>query len=315
MVRLTSVRLAIRYARCWHTSSYLEKHRLCRRIRNDSLCAPLEADGLAIVSQLRSYFVDPANGLQTPVGVFALRPDGFELPYSLGPVSFPKDGTRARRIVIVDFWGSVNGTESVSRASDLEALAPLRRRSASASSLFDRTLSHHRSEHVATLIAYPTTVDNALVVDDRFEGLANERRFDRVHLSPLSVDLSAFTFHGQEEMVAHWQSCASCHPDQFNAWKASRHSRAFLRLVTAGQSGDARCTPCHTDAASSAPVSLAVTCQSCHDGSGHGASQAVETCTRCHTDVTDPLSHYRTGLKTICSSKVHRGSDVQHCPR
>jgi len=67
------------------------------------------------------------------------------------------------------------------------------------------------------------------------------------------------------------KSCAGCHPTADAAWQRSAHARALDSLKPADRT-DA-CIGCHTTAIAERVLAPAVSCQSCHTGSGpHVAS-------------------------------------------
>jgi hypothetical protein len=148
------------------------------------------------------------------------------------------------------------------------------------------------------MAVYLLGMDDAIPVDEVVGELDRTLEFDRLHTSPSGVNGALFTFNGQTAMMATWQACGSCHEEAYVKWQNSHHSKAFTTLVARRNSGDARCVPCHTDQSATAPIGLAVTCESCH--SSPGGSVSAATCARCHTSVTDPLSSFLAKLSTIC---------------
>jgi len=60
------------------------------------------------------------------------------------------------------------------------------------------------------------------------------------------------------------ESCESCHPEAFAAWKAGPHARARASL-SPSQQQDARCLSCHSPDEAQQKVTD-VTCESCHGG-------------------------------------------------
>lgn len=104
-------------------------------------------------------------------------------------------------------------------------------------------------------------------------------------------------------------SCASCHPDQYEFWKGTRHARAYSTLAITQQQFDAECFACHTvgfgeeggfDRPHEAAGFENVQCAACHgSGASHmsgGASYLNEkllakvgsTCIECHNKQHDP---------------------------
>lgn len=68
---------------------------------------------------------------------------------------------------------------------------------------------------------------------------------------------SAYDFLGAE-------SCQSCHPDAYSAWKASPHARA-KDVLSPTQQRDARCLSCHSPSETE-QRQAGVTCETCHGG-------------------------------------------------
>lgn len=102
-----------------------------------------------------------------------------------------------------------------------------------------------------------------------------------------------------------WQSCATCHPKETQAWQGTRHARAYTTLVDKGQQFNFKCVPCHVTGMvsgespenSALPQDfLAVGCESCHGpGKKHlenqqntmSAHPAAEICLGCHSEEHD----------------------------
>ncbi len=63
------------------------------------------------------------------------------------------------------------------------------------------------------------------------------------------------------------ESCKSCHPEAYEAWKLSKHARARESL-SAQQQKDARCLTCHSPN-EAVERQLHVTCETCHGGGQH----------------------------------------------
>ena len=81
-----------------------------------------------------------------------------------------------------------------------------------------------------------------------------------------SAVCSGFDFIGPE-------SCKGCHPEAYQAWKQSKHSRAKESL-TALQQKDGRCISCHSPNESDQHT-VQVTCETCHGGGQYFASSYV----------------------------------------
>lgn len=60
------------------------------------------------------------------------------------------------------------------------------------------------------------------------------------------------------------ESCQSCHPDAYTAWKASPHARA-KDVLSPTQQRDARCLSCHSPNDVD-QKQAGVTCETCHGG-------------------------------------------------
>jgi hypothetical protein len=73
----------------------------------------------------------------------------------------------------------------------------------------------------------------------------------------VSTAAGAYDFLGAE-------SCQSCHPEAYLAWKASPHSRA-KDVLSPLQQRDARCLSCHSPSDVD-QKQAGVTCETCHGG-------------------------------------------------
>ena len=82
----------------------------------------------------------------------------------------------------------------------------------------------------------------------------------------LSGAAAAFDFLGPE-------SCQSCHPEAYTAWRNSAHARARDTLTTPQQK-DARCLSCHSPNEAEQRVSN-VSCEACHGGGQYYAARYV----------------------------------------
>lgn len=69
------------------------------------------------------------------------------------------------------------------------------------------------------------------------------------------------------------ESCKSCHPDAYEAWRQSKHSRAMDSL-SPQQQQDARCLSCHAPDVKAQNVT-SVSCESCHGGGQYYAAEYV----------------------------------------
>ena len=112
-------------------------------------------------------------------------------------------------------------------------------------------------------------------------------------------------------------SCAPCHPAQYEIWQATPHARAHGTLVQAGAQYRAECLVCHTTGygqpggyAPGIPQQTAmanVQCESCHGpGSGHATekkpilrSGGMDLCLTCHTEKNSPKFDYAQYLELV----------------
>jgi hypothetical protein len=69
------------------------------------------------------------------------------------------------------------------------------------------------------------------------------------------------------------ESCKGCHVEAYNAWKLSKHARAFDSL-SPPQREDARCSSCHAPNRTDQTFTQ-VTCETCHGAGAHYAAQYV----------------------------------------
>jgi len=118
---------------------------------------------------------------------------------------------------------------------------------------------------------------------------------------PLFPDrLSSVLDHEAQPATA----CAGCHPTAYTAWQRTAHARAFDSLKPADRT-DA-CIGCHTTAIAERVLAPAVSCQSCHTGSGpHVASAGVTKttgavdCRTCHDAKHHPAFQREPGWTLI----------------
>ncbi len=109
--------------------------------------------------------------------------------------------------------------------------------------------------------------------------------------------------------VAGSESCAKCHPDDFQAWHSSQHSRAWNDLVARQAQFDPFCQQCHTTgygyeggfvSVGQTPRLVQVGCENCHGPSAaHVVNPkmktpfpAAERCTSCHDHENSPQFAY-----------------------
>jgi formate-dependent nitrite reductase cytochrome c552 subunit len=69
------------------------------------------------------------------------------------------------------------------------------------------------------------------------------------------------------------ESCQGCHPDAYQAWRTSAHSRAKDALSPAAQK-DARCLSCHSPSEADQRVT-GISCENCHGGGQYYAARYV----------------------------------------
>ena len=117
-------------------------------------------------------------------------------------------------------------------------------------------------------------------------------------------------------------SCRRCHKPQYNAWKKSRHARAWATLVKEKKTGDPSCVYCHTSGFGTkkgfrshreTPKLANVNCQDCHALSLTAKGKhpkgfpkksppprvTQSRCLICHTKVTDPKFQFPQRLHAI----------------
>lgn len=101
------------------------------------------------------------------------------------------------------------------------------------------------------------------------------------------------------------EACGTCHERALDTWAGSRHARAYMTLAQKGMTGNRECLGCHTQEVSEASGRprvaighMAVTCGNCYSS---GLAPPEQSCTACHTSLTDPDGHYRSKITSICS--------------
>ncbi len=99
-------------------------------------------------------------------------------------------------------------------------------------------------------------------------------------------------------------ACAGCHPTAYAAWQGTAHARALDSLTLVDRT-DA-CIGCHTTAIAERVLAPAVSCQSCHTGSGPHITSAGTTkttgavdCRTCHDAKHHPAFQREAGWKLI----------------
>ena len=92
--------------------------------------------------------------------------------------------------------------------------------------------------------------------------------------------------------------CSKCHPDQYDDWSKTPHSRSFELLVNLGQDKNAECLPCHSTAygkggfvdEATTPGLKGTACEACHGpGADHMGDKSkivrvpsAQVCSNCH---------------------------------
>lgn len=109
------------------------------------------------------------------------------------------------------------------------------------------------------------------------------------------------------------ESCAACHPQQYEAWQLSAHSRASA-VLPENHRLDKRCMQCHSTLAPnvdpSAPAGIAnISCERCHGPGKYYAANNVmkdpelrslvglrqpddKMCTICHSDASPSVRSF-----------------------
>lgn len=116
-------------------------------------------------------------------------------------------------------------------------------------------------------------------------------------------------------------SCRTCHEDQYQAWRKTRHPYAFEKLRKTNQTTDPECASCHTTGFRvkggytneiETPQFRGVQCESCH-GPGVIHSRHTDreygkitksTCTQCHDMANSPAFDYDKYRPKILHSKT-----------
>jgi len=120
-------------------------------------------------------------------------------------------------------------------------------------------------------------------------------------------------FQGQKRFVG-VEVCRRCHEREYNQWKRSPHSRAYLSLVKKGSQYDEDCIGCHSigfrqkggfkGVSKDMMPYVNVQCEACHgpggkhvkNGGGNGGIERAvprKMCLRCHTEEHSPDFIYR----------------------
>lgn len=117
-------------------------------------------------------------------------------------------------------------------------------------------------------------------------------------------------------------ACISCHTDQKNIWKTTRHAKAYKTLVDRNQQFNLDCIPCHVTGVLTGeePFALSldenlqkVGCEACHGpGKQHITNPEqwplprkpkAETCLRCHTPDQDDSFNYENDIQRLGCGK------------
>lgn len=113
-------------------------------------------------------------------------------------------------------------------------------------------------------------------------------------------------------------TCVSCHAEQKNIWKTTRHAKAYKTLVDRNQQFNLDCIPCHVTgvitgeepfALSLEPNMQKVGCEACHGpGKQHinnpeqwplPQKPQAEICLRCHTPDQDDSFDYEKDIQRL----------------
>lgn len=107
------------------------------------------------------------------------------------------------------------------------------------------------------------------------------------------------------------QTCAGCHQQEYDIWKASGHAHAMATLERKSQQFDNECVSCHTvafqkggfETLTRTPQLANVQCESCHGpgkehiikpAKGFGAVKTPDDCMQCHTQPNSPDFNFDT---------------------
>jgi len=104
--------------------------------------------------------------------------------------------------------------------------------------------------------------------------------------------------------------CLPCHPQQYEKWQQTGHSRAFQTLAKNNRSSDITCLPCHTTGFKEFSGLLEsfqdVQCESCHGPKrGHledgkkGTAVSEKQCMICHNPAKSPNFEYVSYLAKV----------------
>lgn len=118
--------------------------------------------------------------------------------------------------------------------------------------------------------------------------------------------------------------CRKCHEREYNQWKKTPHSRAYLSLVKKGSQYDVDCIGCHSigfrqkggfkNVSKNMMPYVNVQCEACHgpggkhvkNGGGMGGINKLvsrEICLRCHTEEHSPDFIYRVFSRRLACGK------------
>ncbi len=106
------------------------------------------------------------------------------------------------------------------------------------------------------------------------------------------------------------KTCLPCHPQEYQGWLQSAHSRAYQTLVQKKQASDPTCLACHTTgygAAKQSETNLEnIQCEACHGpGEGHPGLRKnfppvrEDLCRQCHNPANSPNFDYTIYLPKI----------------
>jgi hypothetical protein len=173
---------------------------------------------------------------------------------------------------------------------------------------------------------------------DKLSEVGRGRNLGLVSTIPLSADLAEpsavsdrlATYRGQRLASAEARatktnphtptyassgSCVNCHSDEFARWTLTGHARAWMALVTRGETQNPECVACHTTAfgepgglgeltATNIRKFKGVQCEMCHGPlAGHPSDPAARAtlvteqgCRTCHDEANSPKFNFQTYL-------------------
>ncbi len=213
----------------------------------------------------------------------------------------PLTGSRAREVRIIGYWKVPVPNAEPPVTQYLDSLGGLVPHTSTSELARQRVQALLASSSSNFLGSWRAQVLESVVADPVVTGHLDSLNVALSH----SADSTFATSTGRDATTTPFKdepSCGTCHRDALEIWRNTRHARALLTLDKVGKRADPRCTPCHTDPASvegrsEATFEHGVGCLSCHN---NGEPVQLNTCTNCHTKVTDPAEHYKLGFSNVC---------------